>query len=151
LLAAEEKWTGALAEFKRALSVRPSPEAHYVVGCVYYQMGRDRLAARHLRKAIELDENYAAAFYMLGLLYLRSGERARAEESFAAARAADASEPRYRAATVRRLTRSGESPASPPLFYAARQIGKKVLTGGDRRLAEVLREDALGAFRQGQQ
>lgn len=151
LLAAEQKWPGALAEFKRALSVRPSPESHYVVGCAYYQMGRDRLAARHLRKAVELDESYAAAFYMLGLVCLRAGEGARAEEAFAAARAADASEPRYRVASVRRLTRSGEIPASPPLFYAARQIRKKVLTGGDRRLAEVLREDALGAVRQGQQ
>jgi tetratricopeptide (TPR) repeat protein len=143
LLAAEQKWEGALAEFKRALAARPSPEAHYVVGCVYYQMNRDRLAARHLNKAVELDERYAEAYYMLGLLHLRAGERGRAEEAFAAARAADVREPRYREATVRRLARSGEIPQSPPLFYAARQTGKKVLTGGDRRLAEVLREDAL--------
>ncbi|HEY0407674.1 MAG TPA: tetratricopeptide repeat protein [Pyrinomonadaceae bacterium] len=147
LLAAEQEWAGALAEFKRALAARPSPEAHYVVGCVYYQLKRDRLATRHLRKAIELDNGYAAAFYMLGLLCLRAGETKRAEEAFAAARAIDASDPRYRAATVRRLTRSGEIPASPPLFYAARQTRKKVLTGGDRRLAEVLRKDALGTFR----
>jgi tetratricopeptide (TPR) repeat protein len=151
LLAAEEKWAGALAEFKRALAARPSPEAHYVVGCVYYQMRRDRLALRHLRKAVELDNGYAAAFYMLGLVYLRAGERERALEAFEAARSTDASDPLYRQATVRRLTLSGEIPASPPLFYAARQTGKKVLTGGDRRLAEVLREDALGATRPGQQ
>lgn len=143
LLAAEQNWAGALAEFKQALAARPSPEAHYVVGCVYYQMNRDRLAARHLRKAIELDERYAEAFYMLGLVHLRAGERERAEEAFAAARAADVREPRYRAATVKRLALSGEIPASPPLFYAVRQTGKKVLTSGDRRLAEVLREEAL--------
>lgn len=151
LLAAEQKWAGALVEFKRALAARPSPEAHYVLGCVYYQMSRDRLAMRHLRKAVELDDGYAAAFYMLGLVYLRAGERERADEAFEAARAIDASDPRYRAATVRRLARSGDIPASPPLFYAARQTGKKVLTGGDRRLAKVLREDALGAARAGQQ
>jgi tetratricopeptide (TPR) repeat protein len=147
LLAAEQKWTGALAEFKRALAARPSPEAHYVVGCAYYQLNRDRLATRHLRRAVELDNEYAAAFYLLGLIALRAGERASAEEAFAAARAIDASDPRYRSATVRRLTRSGEASAIPPLFYAARQTGKKVLTGGDRRLAEVLREDALGVIR----
>lgn len=150
LLAAEQKWAGALVEFKRALAARPSPEAHYVVACVYYQMGRDRLASRHLRKAVELDERYAEAFYMLGLIYLRGRDEARAQEAFAAAREADASEPRYRAATLRRLTRSGEIPASPPLFYAARHTGKKVLSGGDRRLAAVLREDALGTIRAGQ-
>jgi tetratricopeptide (TPR) repeat protein len=114
-------------------------------------MQRDRLALRHLRKAVELDNGYAAAFYMLGLVYLRAGERERASEAFEAARSTDASDPLYRQATVRRLTLSGEIPASPPLFYASRQTGKKVLTGGDRRLAEVLREDALGATRPGQQ
>ncbi len=143
LLAAEQKWTSALAEFKRALAARPAPESHYVVGCVYYQMGRYRLAARHFRKAVELDEKYAAAFYMMGLVYLRANERERAEEAFEAARSIDASEPRYRLRNVRRLTRSGEIPSSPPLFLAARQTGKKILTGGDRRLAEVLWEDAL--------
>jgi tetratricopeptide (TPR) repeat protein len=143
LLAAEQKWTGALAQFKQALAARPAPESHYVVGCVYYQMGRDRLAARHFRKAVELDEKYAAAFYMLGLALLRTGEGARAGEAFEAARSMDASEPRYRVRNVRRLARSGEVPSSPPLFMAARQTGKKILTGGDKRLAEVLREEAL--------
>src|SRR5215213_2488648 len=52
LLAAEEKWAEALKEFKRASATRPSAEAHYVLGCVCYQLGRDRPAARHLRKAI---------------------------------------------------------------------------------------------------
>lgn len=150
LLAAEQKWPGALTQFKRALAARPSPEAHYVIACVYYQMERDRLAQRHLLKAVELDERYAEALYMLGLVYLRGGDERSAQEAFAAARHADASEPRYRAATVRRLARSGEIPASPPLFFASRQTGKKVLSGGDRRLAEVLREDALGAIRAGQ-
>jgi tetratricopeptide (TPR) repeat protein len=150
LLAAEQKWPGALAEFKRALAARPSPEAHYVIGCVYYQMQRDRLAFKHLLRAVELDERYAEAFYMLGLLHLRGGDKESAQEAFAAARDVDASEPRYRAATVRRLARSGEIPSSPPLFYAGRQTGKKVLSGGDRRLAEVLREDALGTIRAGQ-
>jgi tetratricopeptide (TPR) repeat protein len=150
LLAAEQNWPSALAEFKHALAARPSPEAHYVIGCVYYQMKRDRLATRHLHKALELDESYAEAFYMLGLVYLRAGDKARAEEAFAAARAADASDPRYRPTTVRRLARSGEIPASPPFFYTARQTGKKLLTGGDRRLAEALRAEALRVSRTGQ-
>lgn len=149
LLAMEQKWPGALAEFKRALAARPSPEAHYVVGCVYYQLNRDRLAARHLRKAVEMDEQYAEAFYVLGLIGLRAGDRARAEDFFTVARACDESEPRYRAATVRRLTRSGEIPTASPLFLSSRRTGKRVLMGGDQRLAQVLREDALGIVRTG--
>lgn len=143
LLVAEQKWQSALSEFKRALAARPSPEAHYVVGSVYYQMRRDRLAARHLNKAIELDGRYAEAYYLLGLVYLRAKDQVRAEDSFTVAHAFDQSEPRYRPATVRRLARTGEVPASPPLFPPALRTGKRVVTGGDQRLAQVLREDAL--------
>ena len=150
LLAAEQKWPSALAEFKRALAARPSPEAHCVLGYVYFQLKRDRLAMRHLHKAVELDAEYAEAFYLLGLVHLRAGDSAQAEESFAAARSVDVNEPRYRRATVRRLIRSGEIPAVRQLFYAARQTGKKALTGGDRRLARALLEDALGVVRAGQ-
>jgi tetratricopeptide (TPR) repeat protein len=144
LLAAEQKWSEALAEFKRALAARPSPEAHYVVGCAYYQMGRDRMAARHLRKAIEMDAEYAAAYYMLGLVCLRAGELERAREAFGAARAADTSEPRYRTA-LRRLLRPDDAPRLPPLWGASRHAGgRRLVTSGDRRLAEAMREDALG-------
>jgi hypothetical protein len=84
---------------------------------------------------------------MLGLVYLRAGDGESAEESFAAARALDADDPRYRRTTVRRLARSGDLPASPPLFYPARQKGNRLLMGGDQRLAALVREDALGATR----
>ncbi|HJU56358.1 MAG TPA: tetratricopeptide repeat protein, partial [Pyrinomonadaceae bacterium] len=63
LLAAEGKWKEALKEFKRATAVRASAEAHYVLGCVYYQLQRDRMAARHLRKAMEEDRYYTEVFY----------------------------------------------------------------------------------------
>src|SRR5215510_8072350 len=55
LFVAEKNWRRALGEFKRALTVRPSPEAHYVLGCLYYELNRDELAARHLRKATKMD------------------------------------------------------------------------------------------------
>ncbi len=142
LLAAEEKWAGALAAFKQALAAHPAPETHYVVGCVYYRLNRNRLAERHLRKAVELNEGYSAALYMLGLLYLRSGNEARAEESFRAARAAGQDESRYRTPRKNRFL-PDEVPQLPPLFSAARHARKRLVTSGDRRLAEAMREDAL--------
>jgi tetratricopeptide (TPR) repeat protein len=141
LLAADGKWSEALEEFKRALAARPCPEASYVVGFAYFQLGRDRMAARYLRKAIEADAQYAAAHHLLGLVLLRSGETERAREELEAAYAADADDPRYRAA-ARRFSRSGEIPAIPPLFGATR-VGRRLVTGGDKRLAEALRVDAL--------
>jgi tetratricopeptide (TPR) repeat protein len=150
LLAAEQIWTAALAEFKRALAARPSPEAHYVVGCVCYQLGRNRMAARHLRKAVEMDERYAAAYYMLGLALMREGQQERASEAFSAARAAGQDEPRYRQTGGRRKRQDDAAVAALLFGGAARQSGKRLVTSGDKRLASVVREDALSISRAGE-
>jgi tetratricopeptide (TPR) repeat protein len=148
LLAAERRWKDALAEFKLALAAHPSPEAHYVLGCVYYQLGRDRMSVRHLRKAIELDAGYAAALYMLGLVFARTGEDEQARDAFNAARSVGGNDPRYKAATRRMLNDGGgDAPPLSPLFSASGQAKKRLVTGGDRRLAEVVQREALNAAR----
>jgi tetratricopeptide (TPR) repeat protein len=142
LSAAESDWKAALAEFKRALAARACPEAHYLLGLVNYQLGRDRTALRHLTKAVGLDPSYGAAFYLSGLVHLRLGERERAASAFDAARGTDADEPRYRVAR-RNLERVREAP--PPSLFVEKGRGKRrLVTGGDDRLAAVLQEDALG-------
>lgn len=148
LLALDERWTEALAEFKRALAAWPSPEAHYVVGSAYYRLGRDRMAARHLRKAVELDQEYEEAYFALGLACLRAGEKARAREAFEAARAsvAAAAEDRPRRGRRARFpARAEDAPEVPPLFVPQREARKRLLSGGDERLVEALRADALEA------
>lgn len=142
LSAAESDWKTALAEFKRALLAKPCPEAHYLLGLVNYHLGRHRTARRHLTKAAGLDAGYGAAFYLLGLVYLRLGERERAVGAFDAARATDTDEPLYRVAR-RNLERVWEAP--PPSLFAQKGRGKRrLVTGGDHRLASALQEDALG-------
>ncbi|MGB9181094.1 MAG: hypothetical protein WCB68_17815 [Pyrinomonadaceae bacterium] len=141
LLASEERWREALVEFKRALVLRPSPEAHYVLGTVYYETRRDRMAARHLRQAIETDENYAAAFFMLGLVLIRTGELVQAKEAFDAAYATSGGEPIYRSGLKRGAKRNN---ALPSLLFGTRRVrSKRLLTGGDKRLANLVFEDAL--------
>src|SRR5258708_18599864 len=81
LFVAEKNWRKALREFKSALNSRPSPEAHYVLACLYYQLSRDTLATRHLRKAIEMDDGYSEAFYLLALIYSRKGQEKLAQVS----------------------------------------------------------------------
>ena len=139
LFVAEEKWRMALQEFKLALASKASPEAHYVLGCLYYQLSRDVLAARHLRKALEMDEDYGEAFYVLGLISERAGRKELAEEYFAKAASGTFGKP-YISARNRRQ-RTGDA-VEAPLF---RPLGssRKLITGGDRRLAEALRQDAL--------
>jgi tetratricopeptide (TPR) repeat protein len=142
LLVAEKKWAEAAKEFKSALLARPSPEAHYALGCVYYQLNRNRMAARYLRKAIELDEEYGAAFYVLGLALFRLGEIDAARAALAAASEAETDEPRYRSA-ARRALRTDELPANAKIFGLIGDATKRLITGGDRRLAQVVRQDAL--------
>lgn len=142
LLAAEERWSDALVEFKQALEIRPSPETNYVVGCVYYRMNRDRMACRHFRKAVEMNEGYSAALHMLGLVYLRAGDESRADAAFCAARAAGQDESRYRSKPRTRM-QNDEIPSLPPLFRAARNARKRLVTSGDKRLADAVVEDAL--------
>ncbi len=125
LFVAEKNWRRALGEFKRALTVRPSPEAHYVLGCLYYELNRDDLAVRHLRKATKMDEGYAEAFSLLAQAYERTGRKELARQALEKA-----------------------DRKSVNLFKSG---ARRLMTGADKRLAEALREDALGAFKAGEQ
>ncbi len=117
---AEKNWRRALGEFKRALTVRPSAEAHYVLGCLYYELNRDTLAVRHLRKATEMDGDYAEAFSLLAQAYERTGRKELARQA---------------------LEKAGRKNAS--LFQVPKSGALRLMTGADKRLAEALREDAL--------
>lgn len=142
LFVAEEKWRKALHEFKLALASKVSPEAHYALGCLYYQINRDSLAARHLRKALELDDHYAEAFYLLGLIAERSGQTKSAQDFFAKAGAGEVVG-KPKPSKGKRVSAAGTGDA--PLFRLPSQQSRKLITGGDRRLAAALREDALSA------
>jgi tetratricopeptide (TPR) repeat protein len=119
---AEKNWRRALGEFKRALTVRPSAEAHYVLGCLYYELNRDALAVRHLRKATEMDGGYAEAFSLLAQAYERTGRKELARQA---------------------LEKAGRK--SGNLFQTTKSGALRLITGADKRLAEALREDALAS------
>jgi tetratricopeptide (TPR) repeat protein len=142
LFVAEANWRQALQEFKLALASKASPEAHYALGCLYYQLSRDGLAARHLRKALDLDQDYGEALYLLGLISERAGHDKLAAEYFKKAGAG---------AIARRLSPSknkqhaSAGSMAAPLFRLSPANARKLITGGDRRLAEALRQDALNA------
>jgi tetratricopeptide (TPR) repeat protein len=117
---AEKKWRRALGEFKRALTVKPSPEAHYVLGCLYFELNRDALAVRHLRKATEMDADYAEAFHLLAQAYERSGRKELAQQA------------------LEKADRKGVN-----LFQMTKSGARRLIAGADTRLADALREDAL--------
>jgi tetratricopeptide (TPR) repeat protein len=139
LFAAEGDSSRALKEFKIALNTKPSPEAHYVIACLYYELNRDSQALRHLRKAIEMDQNYGEAFYLQGLIYRRGGDDELARQAFAAAGDGKDLQPNQRS-EVQLQNRGAHIPD------LSRPRSRRLVTGGDRRLAEALREEALKEF-----
>ena len=142
LFVAEENWRKALHEFKLALASKVSPEAHYALGCLYYQLGRDPLASRHLRKALEMDGAYGEAFYVLGLISERAGQKKLATEYFEK----PARESSFASALSTKNKRQHSSQEGiAPLFRVSSARSRRLITGGDRRLAEALKEDALSS------
>lgn len=138
---AEKNWRRALGEFKRALTVRPSPEAHYVLGCLYYELNRDALALRHLRKATKMDTRYAEAFDLLAQVYERMGRPELAEQALLKANSRTApplDDPAL--ATPARVRKTAS-------IFQARKSGPPRLLAGDKRIIQALREDALQAFK----
>lgn len=139
LAAFESNWKVALSEFRLAQATRPGPEAHYLLGLANFQLGRGKTALRELKKAVGLDADYAEAHYLLGLVLLRLGEHGEARQSFKAAAAARPGEQLYREASEN----PSEAPA-PSLFEVkGRGRRRRLITGGDERLAAALRENAL--------
>lgn len=145
LFFAEKNWRRALGEFKRALTVRPSPEAHYVLGCLYYELNRDALAVRHLRKATKMDSGYTEAFHLLAQVYERMGRIELAQQTLQKAPG-----PMYHAVDAPDST-STNSPArkrkNAPLFHVTKSGTPRLMAGVDKRIVETLREDALRAFK----
>jgi tetratricopeptide (TPR) repeat protein len=85
LAAYEANWTESLAAFKQAEEDTSSPEIYYLIGCVYFQLGRHRNALQSLRQAISLDIKYADAWFMQSVIYTISENAESAQNSRAAA------------------------------------------------------------------
>jgi len=137
LFAAQQQWKEAVREFKLALVRRDSPEVHYALGSLYYQLGRDTLATRHLRKAVTLDDSYNEALHLLGLICERSGQQELANNYFEKAGTGSF------ISTAPRKQKTQANEDSDLGFRMSSARSRKVLTEGNRRLAEALRQDAL--------
>lgn len=138
----ENKSRKALAEFKRALDIRPSPEAHYILGCLYYKLDRDGQAIKHLLNAIDLDQNYFEARQLLASLYRRSGQDAQANEVLRPIAHKQHSRTSKSKTRARSFTKK-KGQTSQPLFTPFNSSRSRLITGIDRRIAEALKEDAL--------
>ncbi len=60
----------AVVFLERAVAAEPEPQAHFLLGSCYHEMGRVGATIRHLLRAVSLDPTFAEAYQLLGLAYL---------------------------------------------------------------------------------
>ncbi len=89
-----------------------------------------------------MDAGYGEAFYVLGLIYNRTGQENLAREAFEKAQSEDFA--RAQKSTAKRQSHGVSAVA--PLFRVPASHNRKMMTCGDERLARALRQDALNAF-----
>lgn len=140
LAATENNLNSTLAAFKSALDAKPCAETFYLVGSVYAEMKREKTAFKHLRKAVELDQNFADAWFTLGAIYLRLGDEANAKNAMNKSR--DARDANAQAQAVLRNPQKYHEIADTTLFFSRlRQVKKNFLNHTSPRLAKLLRDE----------
>lgn len=138
LAAYESDWKNALAHFKDALTALDVPETHYLTACVYFQLAKPKLALRHLQKAVEIDTNYADAWFMLGLIYEMQADETKSYQSYELAWSSRETGAQCLEFLQRKDKRNTEI-ALP--FIRLQKIKKHLLTGGSPRLSNLFKTE----------
>lgn len=133
LAALEENWLESLAAFKTVLEKNDFPELSYLTACVYFQLDSFEKARLFLQKAVEQDEKFADAWFMLSLI--------ETEETLAAEdvkKARDAGETGAQCLEFLQGKKQPELKTALPFINLKKQ--KRLLTNGSLRLSKFFRE-----------
>lgn len=134
----ENDWKTALIHFKETLTALNSPETHYLIACVYFQLSKYKLALRHLQKAVETDTNYADAWFMLGLIYEMQADETKSYQSYELAWSSRETGAQCLEFLQRKDKRNTEI-ALP--FLRLQNLKKHLLTGGSPRLSKLFKAE----------
>ena len=138
LAALQNDWNSALAAFKAAADIKESAEMDYLVGCVYFQQNRFKIALRYLQKAVETETNFADAWFMSSVIYEDSGDQKNAQE----ARELALQSRETGAQCLEFLKkRSAENLTAALPFLRFQHSKNRLLTGGSIRLTKLFREE----------
>ncbi|MEP6923613.1 MAG: tetratricopeptide repeat protein [Pyrinomonadaceae bacterium] len=140
IYATENRLHETLTSFKRALSALPNAETHYLVGSTCAEIGREKTALRHLQKAVELDSNFADAWFMLGAVYLRVGDEQGAKEALNQSLSARDLTAQSQA-ILRNPKKYAEIANTTLIFARLAQVKKNLIRSSSPRLVKLLRED----------
>lgn len=144
LAAYEANWTESLAAFKQAAEdAPPLPEIYYLIGCVYFELGRHANALEFLQKAISSDIKYADAWFMQSVIYAVAGN----EESKNNSRAAALESKEAGAQCLEFLKNKKQAHLESALpFLHFRKEKNHLLTKGSLRLTKFFRERVFSAI-----
>lgn len=134
----KSEWANALTYFKSASAVKESAEINYLIGCVYFQLNRYKLAVRFLRNALEASPGFADAWYMLGVVYDNLNEPEKAAEMREQALSSKETGAQSLEFLKHRTTQKMTT-ALP--FLRLKNLKSRVLTGGSKRLTKMFREE----------
>ncbi len=99
----------AAAFLERAVEIDPLPQALYLLGNCYYEMGRATPAIRRLEAAVHADPAFEEAWHVLGLAYLERHWNRKALEAFRQAQRLNPKKLQYQD-LVRYLSSAGTPP-----------------------------------------
>ena len=140
LAAYEANWTESLAAFKQSLEETQSAEVFYLIGCVYFELGRHKNALESLQKAISADIKYADAWFMQSVVYALTDN----EKSAANARAAALESKEAGAQCLEFLMNKKPSNLQTALpFLHFKTTNNQILTKGALRLTKFFREQVF--------
>lgn len=137
MAAFQENWTESLAAFKQSSELLDSPEIQYLIGAVYFQIGKYKSALKHLQAAISLDIKFADCWFMQSLVYSILGNQESADNARIAAL-----ESKEAGAQCLEYLQGKKTPnmeiALP--FHHLKNEKNQLLTGGSLRLSKFFRE-----------
>lgn len=139
ICAAESDFPGALAAFNQALKTNQSAEILYFVGSAFAEIGEEKKALKKLQAAVEIDADFADAWFMIGAVYLRLDNEKAARESFACA--LSAKDAGAQCHTLLKNPKKNIDSSINLLFSRINQTGKNLIGGLPQRFVKILREE----------
>ena len=133
-------WTESLAAFKQSAEIFDSPEIQYLIGAVYFQLGKYKIALKHLQSAISQDIKFADCWFMQSVIYNLLGNRESADNAQIAA--LESKEAGAQCLEYLQGKKPTNIEIALPFQHLTNQKGEKkyFLTGGSLRLSKFFRE-----------
>lgn len=131
----QNDWKTSSGFFKAALAERDIAETNYLTGCVFFQLNKLKKSLRYLQKAVELDPNFADAWFMLGLIYQIIGEESKSNQSYELAW----SSKEAGAICLQFIKRNKQVEVSDALpFIRLKDLKKNLIMGNSRRFTKII-------------